>query len=160
MHPTAVLEFLIAISGFAVLRPCHWISLDSVAKWPYGLHASYKPQVDLLVLDEAWIVTLCRCSAFLRSRLLVRTWILQVLAHPVITPFLPSQVPPCLAAVLRTSATLLPWSITSSQPLLSGRILSCFRGPPSGEDTIRPAAIFSALPMVPSNLCAGCGLCM
>ena len=81
-------------------------------------------------------------------------------AHPVITPFSPSQVPPCLAAVLRISATLLPWSTTSSQPLLNCRILSCFRGPQFGEDTIRPAAIFSAFPMVPSNLCDGCGLCM
>ena len=76
----------------------------------------------------------------------VRTWILQMSAHPVITPFLPSQVPPCLAAVPRTSATLLPWSIMSSQPLLNCRVLSCSCGPPFGEATTRPAAFLSAFP--------------
>ena len=56
VSPTAVLGFLIVISGFAVLRPCHWTLLDFVAKWPYGLHVSQKPQVNLLVPDEAGIV--------------------------------------------------------------------------------------------------------
>ena len=43
-------------SGLAVLGPCDWTSLDSVAKWSYGLHASQKAQVDRLVMDEVGIV--------------------------------------------------------------------------------------------------------
>ena len=43
-------------SGFGVLRPCDWTSPDFVAKGSYGLHVSQKPQVNLLVPDEARIL--------------------------------------------------------------------------------------------------------